>query len=150
MTYKIFFFSDLFGICTFDDQNNRILSEYFESSDDMTIEKCLNICRSKNVPYSGLEWSYECHCGNAPESGFEWAWLDKCNDKCAGDSSQTCGGSEALNVWNTPPKNLFGYCVHDYPSNKRVLNEFSVTGREDMTIELCRNFCEGTNRFIIA
>ena len=94
----------MYGVCSFDNKQDRILTEYFEANDDMTIEKCLSICRSKGYLYSGLEWSCECHCGHAPEEGFEWAWSDKCDDRCAGDSNQICGGSEAISVWNTPPE----------------------------------------------
>ena len=97
---------DMFGACSFDDKQDRILSQYYEASDDMTIEKCLSICRSKGYPFSGLEWSCECHCGHAPEEGFEWAWPDKCDYRCAGDSSRICGGLEAMSIWNTPPNEL--------------------------------------------
>ena len=136
---------DLYGVCSFDDKQDRILSDYFEASDDMTIEKCLSICRSHGYPYSGLEWSCECHCGHAPDDGFEWAWSDKCDDRCAGDSNQICGGSEAMSVWKTPPSELNGYCVNDYPRNRRVLNDFSITGLKDLTIENCRIICKGKN-----
>ena len=114
----------------------------------MTIEKCLSICRSKKFPYSGLEWSCECHCGHAPEEDFEWAWSDKCDDRCTGDSNQICGGSEAMSVWNTPPETFNGYCVNDYPGNRRVLNDFSITGLEDLTIENCRSICKGKDHLI--
>ena len=53
---------------------------------------------SKGLPYSGLEWSCECHCGYEPEDGFEWVWPSKCNDRCSGDSNQNCGGSNALRI----------------------------------------------------
>ena len=109
----------------------------------MTIEKCLSICYKKSYPFAGLEWSSECHCGHAPETGFEWAWSDKCDDRCAGDSQQNCGGSESLSVWTTPPNHLVGYCINDYPQNRRVLNEFSITGLKNLTIESCGNICEG-------
>ena len=109
----------------------------------MTIEMCLSICRSKGFPYSGLEWQCECHCGHAPEDGFEWAWSDKCYDRCAGDSNQICGGSNAMSVWTTPPEYLDGLCVNDYPQNRRVLDEFSMTGLKNLTIESCGSICEG-------
>ena len=114
----------------------------------MTIEMCLSICRSKGFPFSGLEWSCECHCGHEPENGFEWAWSSKCDDRCAGDSNQVCGGSNALSLWTTPPKNPSGLCINDYPENQRVLNELSITGLENMTIEYCHSFCQGELRYI--
>ena len=111
----------------------------------MTIEKCLSICRSKGYPYSGLEWSCECHCGYEPEQGFEWTWTDKCDDKCAGDSNQICGGSYAMSVWKTPNKHLSGLCINDFPENRRVLNGYSITGLNDLTIENCGIICQGRN-----
>ena len=87
---------EYFGVCTTDDKNDRILSEYFEENENMTIEMCLSICRERGYPFSGLEWSCECHCGYEPEDGFEWAWSSKCDDRCSGDSNQVCGGSSAL------------------------------------------------------
>ena len=138
---------DLYGVCSFDDKNNRILSNHYEASDDMTVEKCLSICRSKGYPYSGLEWSCECHCGHAPEEGFEWAWSSKCDDRCSGDSSQICGGSEAMSIWTTPPTDLFGYCMNDYPNNQRVLDDFSITGLKELTIATCSRICKDYNYF---
>ena len=138
----------MYGVCSFDDKQDRILSEYFEASDDMTIEKCLSICRSKGYPYSGLEWSCECHCGHGPENGFEWAWSSKCDDRCAGDSNQVCGGSNAMSLWTTPPKNPSGLCINDYPENQRVLNDFSITGLQNMTIEYCCSICEGKSAHV--
>ena len=114
----------------------------------MTIEMCLDICRGKEFPFSGLEWSCECHCGHEPEGGFEWAWSNKCNDRCAGDSDQLCGGSNALSLWTTPPKNPKGLCINDYPENQRVLNDFSITGLQNMTIEYCCSICEGESEQI--
>ena len=135
----------MYGVCSFDDKQDRILSGYFEATDDMTIEKCLSICRSKGFPYAGLEWSCECHCGHAPAKGFEWAWSSKCDDRCAGDSNQICGGTEAMSVWNTTPEIFKGYCVNDYPQHSRVLSDYSIIGLKDLTIEKCRNICQGKN-----
>ena len=109
----------------------------------MTVEKCLAICRSLGFPYSGLEWSCECHCGNRPEEGFEWAWTDKCDTRCSGDSNQICGGSDAISVWKTPPAIFDGFCVQDFPQNRRVLTGQSQTGLIDLTISYCRDFCKG-------
>ena len=67
----------------------------------MTIEMCLAVCREKGLRYSGLQWQIECHCGNGPTQGFQWAWFDKCNNKCAGNSNQVCGGSQAMSVYTT-------------------------------------------------
>ena len=67
----------------------------------MTVELCLATCREKGFAYSGLQWQIECYCGDEPANGFEWAWMNKCNRKCAGNSNQICGGSNAMSVYST-------------------------------------------------
>ena len=131
-----------YGTCAFDDKNNRVLNGYSETRDDMTVALCLSICASKNFQYSGLEWQCECHCGNEPENGFEWAWPEKCDENCAGNSNQICGGSSALSLWTTPEQEFDGLCVYDNPSNP-VLSEYSITGISDLTIRKCKEICAG-------
>ena len=47
------------GVCVFDNGEKRVLGEYFETSLDMTIQKCLSRCRSKGLQYAGLQWQTE-------------------------------------------------------------------------------------------
>ena len=115
----------------------------------MTIQKCLSICRSWNFPYAGLEWSIECHCGFMPADGFQWTWSDKCDDRCSGDTNQVCGGSNALTLWTTTPDIFDDFCVYDFPGERRVLNEISTTGNNNMTPNICRDFCKGTRISIL-
>ena len=144
-----------------DEDEERVFKGYFESSDgllsfsldedigplinnmsytslDMTIQKCLSICRGKKFAFAGLEWSYECYCGNEPEQGFKWAWPGKCSEKCSGDSDQICGGSRAMSVFSVSTD---GVCIVDFPNTRRVLDRYSVTGDENMTIEACQDIC---------
>ena len=111
----------------------------------MTVQKCLAICGSKGFEIAGLARSFECQCGNMPEDDFEWAWSEMCNDPCSGESTQTCGGSNALSLWTTIPDYLDGFCIEDFP-DKRVLNDRkgSWGGMETVTLESCRNFCKGS------
>ena len=108
----------------------------------MTIEMCISICRDRNYNYAGLQWQCECHCGNEPENDFMLTWMGKCNDRCAGDSSQICGGSEAMNVWSTYLDTV-GLCVHDLPYPNRILDEYFIGGYQNMTLEFCQLTCEG-------
>ena len=86
-------------MCVFDDANERVLKDHYFSSHKMTVEMCLTTCRDKGFRFSGLEWQIECYCGNEPVQGFEWTWLNKCNERCAGNSNQICGGSHAMSVY---------------------------------------------------
>ena len=93
-------FLELYGDCVVDDVKNRVLKGHILSSVEMTVEMCISTCREKGFDYAGLQWSIECYCGNEPDQGFEWAWLDKCDNNCAGDSRQVCGGSSAMSVYS--------------------------------------------------
>ena len=109
----------------------------------MTVELCLRVCGQKGYQYAGLQWQIECFCGNEPAYGFIWAWLDKCSDRCAGNANQICGGSHAMSVYSTLPFNLNGLCIYDYPSPRRVLDDLSITGQKNVTVESCKTICKG-------
>ena len=76
-----------------------------------------------------------------PEEGFVWAWSDKCDDRCSGDTNQVCGGSNAMSIWTTPPDYMNGFCVYD--TRARVLQGQVMMNYEDMTHQMCRDYCEG-------
>ena len=139
----------MYGVCAFDDPNNRTLSGRYEVNENMTIEMCLSICRNDGYSYAGLEWQCECFCGHESDSGFIWSWPYKCNEKCAGDSNQNCGGSNAISIWSVPPSYLAGQCFYDFPSPRRVFEYgYSINGLEDLTPEKCIDICrsdEGTD-----
>ena len=136
----------MYGVCVFDDPNDRVLKDHFFTSPELTIEMCLAVCRAKGFRYSGLQWQIECHCGNEAEKGFEWAWPSKCNEKCIGDSRQICGGFGAASVWTVPPKNLNGLCIYDFP-DERVLDGYWKREVKNLTVEVCSDICKGTELF---
>ena len=139
------YIEDLYGVCAFDDPNNRTLTGHYEANEEMTIEMCLSICRNGETwyPYAGLEWQCECFCGNEPDFGFVWSWPDKCDDRCAGDSFQNCGGTNAISIWRTPPKLIEGDCFYDFPSPRRVFEDgYSIDGLEDLTLDKCIDICK--------
>ena len=47
------------GVCVFDKEEKRVFNGYFETSKNMTIQKCLSKCRSKGFQYAGLQWQIE-------------------------------------------------------------------------------------------
>ena len=100
----------------------------------------------RGFEFSGLQWQIECYCGNVPLNQFQWAWQGRCDDRCAGDSNQICGGSMALSLYKTPEQDPKGLCLYDYPT-KRVLDGKSVTGVNDLTIEKCNAFCSNYKFF---
>ena len=104
---------------------------------------CLHTCREKEFRFSGIQRQTECYCGNEPVDGFTLAWWDKCDRRCAGNSNQICGGSNAMTVYSTPGLYLDGLCIYDYPAPKCVLCERSKTGLNHLTLKECRNICKG-------
>ena len=121
------------------------MKDYFETSDRMTIELCLSICRSRNFAYAGLEWQTECYCGNESTRSFEWTWPGKCDDKCAGNSNQVCGGTNAISIWQVPKKTLDGVCVFNSPLFGYILSDYGIRGHSNLTIEECQRVCAGNN-----
>ncbi|KAJ3994580.1 glycosyl hydrolase family 71-domain-containing protein [Lentinula boryana] len=67
----------------------------------MTPAKCQSFCAS--YTYAGTEYSTQCYCGNSLTNNGATGTIvasSNCNDKCGGDSSQTCGGSYYLNLYS--------------------------------------------------
>ncbi|KAF2195177.1 WSC-domain-containing protein [Zopfia rhizophila CBS 207.26] len=87
--------------CGKDDAGKRTLNKAQTSSDDMTVEMCIDFCKSKSAEYAGLEYSGQCYCGNevagdrAPTKGS----LGNCLMKCSGDENQVCGGAAAVSLY---------------------------------------------------
>ncbi|XP_062571207.1 uncharacterized protein LOC134233240 isoform X2 [Saccostrea cucullata] len=85
----------------FEDQRERVLSNYIISEELMTVERCRNYCSKKNTKFYGVAFRRECFCGDVlrtrnrkPES--------ECNMKCSGDANQICGGAWRLNIYRNP------------------------------------------------
>ena len=45
------------------------------------------------------------------------------------------------NTFLTAKMPLNGLCIYDFPPPRRVLDDYSVTGKGNMTIEYCQNIC---------
>jgi hypothetical protein len=67
------------------------------SANSMTVEKCLDACRSAGFSYAGLEWSQECFCGEAlpPTQATD----GRCSMVCKGNALEYCGGGNGLTVY---------------------------------------------------
>ena len=66
---------------------------------NMTIEGCLGVCTNQGYVYGGVEYSQECYCGNAILNGGACADQSSCYMPCKGDTAETCGGPNRLNVY---------------------------------------------------
>ncbi|KAH7303931.1 WSC domain-containing protein [Stachybotrys elegans] len=85
----------------FQDGSPRTLEYRSEqSSRNMTVEACVAECKGNGFRYAGLEYYGECYCGATVNSPA----LDEglCNLPCNGNNTQTCGGNDALSIYQDP------------------------------------------------
>ncbi len=84
---------------------NRDLNGLFVSKSDMTVKKCINLCKSKGFKYAGVEYGSQCFCGN---SYGKYGKADNCNMKCSGNANEICGGFWAINIYTAKAKKRDG------------------------------------------
>jgi hypothetical protein len=87
----------------FRDRSARDLDGYAKIVPDLTIEKCIDICRKEGFAYAGMQVGSRCFCGN---SYGRYGRTNNCNKKCFGDNSQICGGpwaNSVFSVGSAPP-----------------------------------------------
>lgn len=79
------------------DQEQRDLSGYtFNALGKMTVDACLDACRTRAYTYAGLQYGYFCFCGN---HYGRYGNADSCDFKCHGNEQQTCGGNWTNSVY---------------------------------------------------
>lgn len=92
---------EYFG-CAFDNVTVRTLDGSNTSDDDMTVEACVSYCSEAGYSYAGLEYSTQCYCGDSIAAGNDpiQGVVGGCLFACGGNSTQMCGGSDALSVYH--------------------------------------------------
>ena len=83
------------------DPVQRTLEKKVAASNDMTVEKCVELCKKRHYIYAGLEYSSECFCGNKldpvgipkPDS------VGNCDMRCSGNKTQKCGDGGRLSLY---------------------------------------------------
>lgn len=78
---------------------------------DLTRSSCQELCASEEYPFYGLEWSIRCTCGGKETSKDKFIEgvaefklnevTEACEMPCAGDETESCGGQEAFEIWET-------------------------------------------------
>ncbi|GFZ50872.1 Endo-1,3-alpha-glucanase agn1 [Saitozyma sp. JCM 24511] len=87
--------------CYTDSGNPRLLTgPEKDYSGSLTPAICQSYCGSAGYTYAGVEYGYQCWCGNSYDSTKKTS-DSSCTYKCAGDSSQVCGGSYLLNLYKS-------------------------------------------------
>lgn len=78
--------------------------KFLGSSNSMTMAKCAALARSNNFDVLGIQYSSYCYGVLASQLATDdrlFPRLDpsRCNMKCSGDSTQTCGGGYAYSTY---------------------------------------------------
>ena len=86
----------------FVDPNGGILTSGIQTeSASNSPASCLTFCANKGYKYAGMEFAKQCFCGNgntgASTSGSQ------CSTPCSGNSGQTCGANNRMNVYTIGP-----------------------------------------------
>ncbi|RCN27196.1 WSC domain protein [Ancylostoma caninum] len=87
--------------CFEDSKSSRALNGFaYEFKSDNSIEKCRSTCYRAGFIYYGLEFGRECFCGDSlTKQSVDEA---RCTEyRCTGNSSQFCGGFNAVEIFRT-------------------------------------------------
>lgn len=82
--------------CYTDTFNDRALTGRRYYDDELTVEKCSDVC--VGYPFFGLEYGRECYCGYFIKPTSFPAPDADCKFACGGNSTQTCGAEDRLDV----------------------------------------------------
>lgn len=141
--------------CYVDNTNNARALPYSASPSSNTPANCAAACSKLGYKYSGTEYSSQCFCG--PTLPNTNTTASTCNMACSGDSTQTCGGPNRLNIvqdlsWKQTffvrqsyqTWNLAG-CYVDVVSNRTLPNGVNLNaygGANNATIANCLSACQ--------
>ncbi|ETS81740.1 hypothetical protein PFICI_06742 [Pestalotiopsis fici W106-1] len=74
-----------------------------EGGSQLTVEKCQTACFGDDFLFAGVKAGTECWCGSYVSN--EWASdQDDCNIPCGGQTSETCGGTSVMNIYEAEVK----------------------------------------------
>ncbi|PIL32445.1 hypothetical protein GSI_05147 [Ganoderma sinense ZZ0214-1] len=86
--------------CYNDSVNARALPTGVNVPGNFTVEGCTEACFEADFPLAGMEFADQCFCSTAIANGGAPIAASLCNMACAGNSTELCGGPNALNVYN--------------------------------------------------
>ncbi|CAM9947269.1 unnamed protein product, partial [Sphacelaria rigidula] len=126
--------------CFADSTRDRVLSgDAFKNQGSLTIDSCASLCAGST--YFGTQFGKECFCGPSSDDPSRLGDAT-CNMECSGDASETCGGRNAISVYEFTDDSPSGYagCFVD-SSRDRILTGQSKKNDPDMTSAECAKFC---------
>jgi hypothetical protein len=84
-----------------DTVSSRQIPNLHTVSGGVTIESCTSACKASGFSVAGLEFGQECWCGSSPPSTTLLSDSD-CSTACAANTTEVCGGSSKLTVFEDP------------------------------------------------
>jgi len=150
--------------CFTDISTSRTLAATSLIQDPMTIEACIHFCQNAGYIYAGVEYSRECYCDSTTQIPSQPVSLSDCSMPCSGNTNETCGGPDVLNVFldnaipppvivrsvNGTQGGLWTYqgCFTDAVSARTLGNGVNIpTGT---TAESCTAACQAAGGFTLA
>lgn len=87
--------------CGSDSTSGRTLTGSDEFTNSVDVETCIDYCEGLGYTIAGMEYSSQCYCGDsvAADRAPVDHVLGNCFSPCAGNSSEYCGGSNALSLY---------------------------------------------------
>lgn len=95
------------------------------SNSSVTNSLCAAYAQQLNLQYFYTEYYSECYAGNVLNSASVPISGSSCNTPCAGNAQQTCGGPNALTLWNNT---LYTPAIHPSPVNGSATVSYAYQG----------------------
>ena len=132
--------------CYKDENNTRLLHNYFYGAENMTPTTCASICSSQGYPYFGLEFSFQCFCGNILNTTAFPVDPSNCNYACCADSSVACGGCWYSGIYKSNETNNSGLAPTQTPNvpNHSGNNSTNATSYGSDNSQTSNNIALGT------
>ncbi|KAI0121104.1 WSC domain-containing protein [Xylariales sp. AK1849] len=141
--------------------SGHLLNQASYANATVSVSQCTAYCQAGNYAMIGVEYGGECYCGSTQPASTQLADETTCNMSCKGNTSQICGGSSRISVYNNtlyvPTRNVATVNVNSKPTYKylscytegksgRALDKgTSTTDTMKMTVETCATFCLAKN-----
>ena len=77
-----------------------IFQNYLDST-KMTVNMCLQACKSRGFPLAGLIGGDKCYCSVVLADGATPVEPETCNNPCTGDENEVCGDDEFWSLWSS-------------------------------------------------
>ncbi|KAK3514798.1 hypothetical protein QTP70_032196, partial [Hemibagrus guttatus] len=104
--------------CFKDNGDPPPLSKSYQTSQKLTVQSCISLCRNQRYKLAGMEAGYACFCGNELDYHLHGdAPSLECSHGCFGDQQQPCGGDGHVIVFDTK----VGACGGNYTAESDVI-----------------------------